>query len=256
MRSGTRLGLGVALLLCAPVLAQADEAKEIIQKAIKAHGGREVLKKNHGRPVHYVADAQLFAEGMELKGTMEITGLFRDKTLLFRHEVSVKVMDMDVQQSIGFDGKELWVAVNGQVVRTYNKKEDLDLLKVMIWAQEVSDLISLEAPDIQLSIIGEDKLGDTPVVGVRVSKKGHNDIALYFDQKSHLLRKIEYRSFDFVSRQEVDEQRIFERYSDFEGQKEPKRMTFYHDRKKFAELDVKEYHFLDRVESDLFSRPK
>ena len=239
----------------APVWAD-DDAKNVIEKAIKAHGGREILKKNRERPVYSVAQAQVFVEEMELSGTMEITGIARDKTYHFRHELSLKIMDMDVQQTVGFDGKELWIALNGQILASYDKKEDLDILKDFIWAEEAADLVALDGPDIKLSIIGEDKVGDHAVVGVRVSKKGHSDVAMYFDQKTFLLRKIENRSLDFVTRQEVEQQRILENYVDFEGQKVPKRMTIFQDGKKLVELEVKEYKYLERVENTLFSRPK
>ena len=45
----------------------------------------------------------------------------------------------------------------------------------------------------KLAALGESKVDDTPVVGVKVSRKGMPDLDLYFDKKTNLPAKAEMR---------------------------------------------------------------
>ncbi len=233
-----------------------NDAKDVIKKAIKAHGGEEVIKKNRERPGQFAGQARIDAEGLELTGTMVMTALNKGDTHRFRQDLNLKVMDQEVRQSVGFDGKELWVTLNGQVVMTYDKPEDLELIRDSTWAEVASDLVVLFGPGIQLTLVGEDKIGDHAVVGVRVKKKGYSDVFLYFDQKTYLLRKVQNRSLDFMTRKETEQVRIFDDYADLDGQKMPRKLTFFQDGKKILDLTVEEMKFLDHVDNDFFSQPK
>lgn len=251
----TLLVLGTAFLIL-PGVSKADEdAKEIVKKAIKAHGGEDVLKKNRNRAGQFSGEAHIEAEGLELSGTMEMTAVMKDGSYRFRQDLNLKVMDMDVRQSVGFNGKELWITVNDQLFMSYDAEEDIKLIRESSWAEEAADLIVLLEPGVELAIVGEDKVGDHPVVGVRVSKKGLKDVLLYFDQKTYLLRKIQNRALDFMSRKEVEQERVLDDYSELEGQKMPKKLTFLQDGKKLLDLEVKVMKFLDQIDESFFNRP-
>lgn len=248
--------LGLALLALTTAVRADDDAKDVIKKAIKAHGGEDVLKKNRVRPGQFSGEAHIEAEGLELTGTMQMTAVMKDNTYRFRQDLNLKVMDMELRQSVGFDGKELWITLNDQVFMTYDSEDDIKLIRESNWAEEASDLVVLFEPGVELAIVGEDKVGDHPVVGVRVSKKGFKDVLLYFDQKTYLLRKVQNQSLDFMSRKEVEQERILDDYTDLEGQKIPKKLTFFQDGKKLLDLQVKEMKLLDHIEEGFFSRPK
>jgi hypothetical protein len=60
-----------------------------------------------------------------------------------------------------------------------------------VWA---STLISLTHPDTKLSLAGTSKVGGDPVVGLKLTRRPYPEVTLFFDEKTHLLRKMSYRS--------------------------------------------------------------
>jgi len=90
----------------------------------------------------------------------------------------------------------------------------------------------------QLSALGEIKVEGKPAVGVRVASKGHKDVNLYFDKQNGLLVKIEHRTVDFQSGQEVNEERVLTEYKDVDGRKLPGRVEVRYGDKVYAVLDV------------------
>lgn len=62
-----------------------------------------------------------------------------------------------------------------------------------IW---VSTLTTLNDADSKLSGAGRAKVGDDPVLGLKVSRPSWQDVTLYFHEKTGLLRKMTYRSRD------------------------------------------------------------
>jgi hypothetical protein len=141
------------------------------------------------------------------------------------------------------------------VVTTLSKKEDLDLIEEAIHAEKVGSLMFLGDKSIELSIIGDDKVGDTPVVGVRVSKKNRRDVSLYFDKKTHLLKKVESRGLAYQSREEVAQERIVEEYKEFDGLMRPSKMTVNQDGKKAVEMEITGYETVDQFDDSTFKKP-
>ncbi len=230
-----------------------DEAKKVLDLAAKAHGGVEKLAKHKDRSVIQKGKMHISVMGLDIDGAMEASANMNQ----FRQDFRFSIMNQDFSQSVVFDGKELWVSINDNIVLTQNKKEDLDLIKEMIYAESAAGLAMVGDKSVELSIIGDDMLGDTPVVGVRVSKKDHKDVSLYFDKKTHLLRKTQFRALDFQSHTEVEEERIMDDYStDADGEVWPMKVTIIRDGKKFGEIEFKETRYVDKLDADLFSRPK
>src|SRR5260370_30988043 len=136
------------------------------------------------------------------------------------------------------------------------KEEELAPIKEAIFAEEAAGLALLGSKDIELSIIGESKVDDTPVVGVRVSKKGHKDVSLYFDKTTHLLRKVESRGMDFQTQMEVAQERIMSDYKERNGVKRPTKVIVNNDGKKVADLEILETKIVDKLDDDTFDKPK
>jgi hypothetical protein len=239
-------------LLAAGSTARADdEAKKVIEAAVKAHGGAEKLAKNKNKAVNIKGKLKVFANGMELDATMEAWAGEKK----FRQDIKLSIMGMDIEQTVAFDGKEVWIAANGKVVMTLDKKEDLELVEEALHAEKVGDLQLLDDKTIELSIIGDDKVGDTPVVGVRVSKKGRKDVSLYFDKKTHMLKKTESRGLDFQSRQEVTQERIVDEYQEVDGVMRPKKLTVNQDGKKTVEMEFTGFETMDKLDDSTVKKP-
>lgn len=242
----------VAVCLTVGVSVRADDsAVKTIDAAIKAHGGAEVLTKYRNKGILMKGRLKVH-DPMEIDATMEMTYIGNK----FKQEVQLSIMGMDINQVVVFDGKEAWVAINGKVAMTLDKKEDVDLITEAVWAEEAGGLIALKDKDVTLSTIGEDKVNDTPVIGIRVSKKGRKDVSLFFDKKTMLLKKMTYRSMDFTSRMEVEQDRVMDEYKEFEGQKIAMKSNVYKEGKRTAELDLTEVKFVDTVDEATFNKPK
>ncbi len=245
------LACGAWLLASGPQVRADDDAKKVLEAATKAHGGAETLAKFKDKSVIQKGKAKIYTMGLEIEATMET----RAGGKKFRQDIKFSLMGMDFEQQVAFDGKEMWIALNGTVMQTLSKKEDLDVLKESVYAEEVASLVLLNAKDFELSIIGDDKVGETPVVGVRVSKKDHKDVSLYFDKKTHLLKKIENRALDFASRVEVAEEKIMDGYKDVDGQMRPKKVTLNRDGKKFLEFELESAEFVEKLDDSIFKKP-
>ena len=242
------VGLAVAL----PARAD-DDAKKVIDKAVKAHGGLEALSKNKDKCVVMKGKMHIAMGGLDATIEAHITGGSDKK---FRQDIELSVNGMDFKQSVGFDGTEVWIALNGKLMRTFNKKEDLDAVRETLFSEAAAGLVLLGDKSIETAIIGESKVGETTVIGIRVSKKGRKDVSLYFEKESGLLKKIQNRGMDITSGNEVEQERILEEYKEVDGEKRPGRVVMNQDGKKFVELEITEVKLVDSIGDDIFTKPK
>src|SRR5207302_7326086 len=105
----------------------------------------------------------------------------------------------------------------------------------------VFKLYPLKSKEYELSAIGAAQVNGKPALGIRTSKKGARDISMYFDKETGLLAKIEHRTVDFMSGQEVTEERIITEYQKVDGVPQFKKVLVNRDGKKFLEGEVVEF---------------
>jgi hypothetical protein len=241
-----------AWLLASGHAARADDdAKKVVEAAVKAHGGADKLAKQ--KKMSSISKGKMKINIMDgIDATMEM----RAGGKKFRQDIKFSIMGMDFEQSVAYDGKEMWIALNGKIMQTLSTKEDLELIREAVHAEEVADLDLLDNKDIELSIIGDDKVGDTPVVGVRVSQKGYKDVSLYFDKKTHRLKRIDSRGLDFQSRMEVAQERIIDEYKEVDGVLQPAKITMNRDGKKFIEFEFASYELVDKLDDSTWKKPE
>lgn len=72
--------------------------------------------------------------------------------------------------------------------------ESMSDFRADTYAVWVSTLVTLNDPDSKLSAIGKSKVGEDPVIGLKVIRRSWPDVTLYFHEKTGLLRKMTYRS--------------------------------------------------------------
>jgi hypothetical protein len=241
---------GAVLLSFSTAHADDVDAQKIIDKAIDAHGGAELLAKNKDKAG--LAKGKMNINQMGgIEAQME--SFIGDKK--FKHILDFTIMGMNINQVVGYDGKEMWIALNGKVIMNVNGK-DLDPIKDAIYAEELAGLVMLKEKGLELSVIGESKLGEQDLVGIRVSKKDHKDVSLHFDKKSGLLTKIDYRNLDFLTREEVAEERILQDYKKVDGLMQPSRIVLNRDGKKFVDMEITEIKYVDKLDDSVFAKPE
>jgi hypothetical protein len=240
-------GLGLFLVASSSLRAQ-DDLRAVIDKAIKAQGGEERINKHKIRQTK--SKGTLHLEGRTIEFTEEITFHLPNK---FKSSSQFEFMGAH-KVMIGFDGSKAWLNEDG-VNKDMMVDKLTDLMKEQTYVSEVTLLTSLKDSAYELSGLGETKVVDKPAVGVRVAKKGHKDVDLYFDKDSGLLVKFLHRTMDLKTMQEVDVERIITEYQDKDGLKEPKKGVVNRDGKKFIEAEVVEVKYLDEIDDTQFSKP-
>jgi hypothetical protein len=241
--------LAVALVLgFVPGAFAQDEVKSIIEKAVKAHGGAERINK--------LKCVQTKSKGkLELLGGIEMTQEVSIKyTGKFREVADMEIAGQKVRVISVFDGSKASITANGQAVEVTDKimeefREGAHALKVARLTNLLTD------KSLQLSLVGESKVENRPVVGVKIAGKGHRDIDLYFDKASGLLVKVQTRKNDLQTMQEVDEERIIKEYRLVDGLQTAKTVLVNHDGKKYLEVEVIDVKYLDDIDDSEFQKP-
>jgi hypothetical protein len=222
------------------------EARAILEKAIKAHGGEAHLTKRK-------------AATLKTKGHIEVMGGFDFTQELryqlpdkFRDDVEFEIMGMQIRSSTIYNGGKASLQVN-------DNKVDLaklaDEVKEGLALLQAGRLVPLRDKAYSLSVVGDSDVNGKPAVGVRISKDGQRDVTLYFDKKTSLITKMERRAIDLMNEQEITEERIITEYRKVDGVPQPMKMIVNRDGKKFAEAEIVEMREHEKLDDSEFKLP-
>jgi len=234
----------------APVLKAADDdPKEIVAKAIKAHGGEEFLTKNKAAQLKSKGKINIPGAG-ELDFTQETAFMLPDK---FRDSIDLTVMNMTINVKTLVNGETVSLEVNGKEVDGADKVKKA--IKDTGHVMDVGRLVTLKDKAYELSLIGEDKVEGKKVIGIRVAKKGQKDVSLYFDKETGLIAKLEYRGAEPGTDNEVNEERIIKEYEkNKDGIPVAKKVVVKHDGKTFLEAEVLEVKHFEKLDDSEFKK--
>jgi hypothetical protein len=226
----------------------ADDAKDIVEKAIKAHGGKEAMTKYKAGKATTKGTLTLPGVGdVEIK--QEMVYMLPDK---FKETVEMEIGGNKIKVITVVNGDKASIDANGMDVKV------TDAIKKALqdgkYALRIGRLVPLvEDKGFKLDTLGEMKIEDKPAVGVRVSAKEQKDVNLYFYKDSNLLAKVEYRSVDPMTEQEITEERIV---TDYQKEKKdglaiPKNIIVNRDGKRFLKAEI-EMEYLEKVDDSEF----
>jgi hypothetical protein len=228
--------------------ATADDAKTIVEKAIKAHGGEEKLTKFKATKLK--AKGTMSLMGADIEFSVEATTQLPDQ---FREEVKLEVMGQSFSIVQVYDGKKGW-ASNPMGTMELDGAQ-LDELKEQAYGNYVESLVPLlKDKQFELKLIGEEKIDEKPAVGVKVTAKGHKEIKIFFDKETSLMVKTESKTLD-PAMQEVNSETIYSNYKDVNGLKQAMKILVKHEGKKFMEGEVTEIKVLEKVDASTFAKP-
>jgi hypothetical protein len=243
------LAASVALVLAPAAARAADEPKDILAKAIKAHGGEELLTKNKAGQLKTKGKITLPGVG-ETEFTQEVSYMIPDK---FREAMELTIMGNALNTLTLVNGDKLTIEVNGKAIDVPDQAKAS--LKDAGHIMQVARLVPLKDKKYELSLIGEDKVEGKKVVGVRVSLKDQKDVSVYFDKETGLMAKLEYRGAEPGTGKEVTEERIITEYKkNKDGVSVPKKIVIKHDGKQFLEAEVVEATYLEKLDDDVFKK--
>jgi len=240
---------GFALIL-APVAARADDdTKDILAKAIKAHGGEDVLTKHKAAQTKTKGKITLPGIG-ETDFTQEVSSMIPDK---LRDALTLTINGQDITVLTIVNGEKMTVEANGKAVDVPDQAKDA--LKELGNVMEIGRLVPLKDKKYELSLIGEDKVEGKKVVGVLVKTKDRKDVNVYFYKETGLLAKMEFRGSEPGTGKEVNEERIVTEYSKSkDGRPYPKKVVVKHDGKTFIEAEIIEVEYLEKLDDSVFKK--
>lgn len=238
----------LVLLLTHPAAGADEEARAIVERAIKAAGGADQLSRLrqvrarvkgsselHGRSVTFTATIVLHLPG-RYKNDARIVDAGRTLTLI-----------------TVVNGDRAWTALDGTTQPLDGTA--LEERKEEAYASEIELLTPLlDGKRFTLTALGEGRRDDRRLLGIRVAARGHKDLELYVDQSSHLLVRVA-RAVRGPDGKEVRQESVYNDFRDVGGLQHPHKMRIDHDGKKHAEMEIVELRLLERIDAGEFAKP-
>jgi hypothetical protein len=220
------------------------DANAVLNKAIKAAGGRENLSKFRA-------------------ATWKREGTFSDD-MGHTHRYSedwamqvprqMKVHNNDVSDGRVLDGDKGWTVTMGAVEEM--DKEKLAQAQAEMYTMWVLTLLPLETESgFKLEALGESQVDNRPAVGVKVTHKDYTAIDLYFDKESGLLVKTIYKTAGSMGKPLTLES-MFSDYKDFQGIKQPTKIVQNLDGKPFLLGAIIDYKPQENLDPKTFAKPE
>jgi hypothetical protein len=242
MRKAGSAALAVCVALLAGAFGQAAEPKATIDAAIKAAGGAEKLAKFNTETWKEKGTYYGMGAGQPYTGTYAV--VWPDK---FRMEIEGAFI-------IVLNGDKGWMKEGDNTSEM--TKEQLEEQKENHYAGWVASLLPLKDKAFTLAAADEIKVDNRPAVGVKVSRKDHRDVNLYFDKETGLLVKSATRAKDLEAGGKEFTQEVFlSDYKEIEGAKVPMKVAVKRDGKQFVEAENLEVKPSPKLDDKTFAKP-
>jgi hypothetical protein len=253
MRRPWRLRLlSVAFLLAATGMigAGAGEdkaARALVEKAIQAHGGEAALTKLPAVEAKLKGKISLLGEATAFTGDFAADGPERQKVVIEGTLNGEKFRMIHV-----VNGAQAWLKTGDEATELTG--DDFDEALKQAQSTWVATLIPLKDRAFKLTSLGEFRIQQRPVLGVRVAHKGQRDVQLFFDQQTGLLVKTKVRVKD-ESGEEITEESYLDDYRDVQGTKQATKLLIKHDGEMFMEAEVSDYQLSEKLDKKVFGKP-
>jgi len=185
----------------APGAVKLPTSSEILEKYVKAIGGREAFQKHKSRTIK----GTLELSPVGLKGTIESIASVDDKALTKVNLAGIgDILD-------GYDGKTAWTVNPIQGNRVKSGQELLQTKRNGSFYRE----INIDKLYPKLEVKGIEKIGDRSAYIVLASTEGLPDDTLYFDTETGLMLRSDTTAISPEGQQPVKS--FYEDYRETEG---------------------------------------
>ncbi len=239
----------VALLAgSAGIAAAQDEARALIERAVKAHGGAEAL-------------GRIRADKVKFKGTILVgghTASFVDETTMqlpskYKHVIEMN-NDGDKHTIVSIiNGDKLSITLDGRA-QQIDAASLAEIRNGLELERAKRMLPLLEDKGYQLAVLEEIKVNERPAVGVRITGRGRKEMRLYFDKEYGLLVRAENRIDDGKGK-EIRQHFFFGDFKEIGGYKRPTKVRAYRDGRQIMEAELLDAKPLDKVDETEFAKP-
>jgi hypothetical protein len=265
--------LTVGCVFAAVAPARADDAKAaraVIDKAIKAHGGSDALKKFQGSVSTFKGTFRGMGMELPMTGEISMSGPSQAKVAI---EIDAGGQKFSIVNVV--NGKKGWTKLGDAVMELdqdamaeaigWTKlgdavmELDQDAMAEAIekqhagWVASLSPLV--EGKGYTLATTGEQMVGETKVIGIKVTTHGRRDVDLYFNKETGLLVKYEVRVKDEGSGQEVLEETVQSDYKEIQGTKQAMKLTTKRDGKAYLDIELSDVQLSEKLDDGVFVKP-
>ncbi len=240
----------VGLLLAIDGGLQADDgadARVVIDKAIRAMGGEERLAKFKANVSKGKGRFYNQGRAIEFTGQWFVQPPGQLKAMYVMEMGGKKMTRIEV-----IDGDKGWIFMGDKLQEL--PATQLAEIHEGMFADSERTLLALKNPAFQFTALGEAKIGNRQVVGIKVTCKGHKDVSLYFDKELGFVLKMQTRSKD-VNGREIEEETYYNDYRDCGPIKSYTKLTTKRDGKDFLDWEATEYQAVEKLEKSVFDKP-
>jgi hypothetical protein len=225
-----------------------EEALALLEAAIKAHGGADKLAK--ASRIIRKGTGVVTAFGKDMPFTDDLQAVLPNQ-LYFRVEAGNA--PNTARLAFVINGDKGWQD-NGGV---FSELPD-DRVKEMLEEAHVLEAMSLvplmKDPGNQFTLLAEEKVNDSPAVGILIKNKAHTDLKVYFDKKSHLLIKIARHAKE--AGVDVDKEYLYSEHKEVDGIQMPFKIVEKINGRKYTELNASSLKFPEKIDGAVFKQPK
>jgi hypothetical protein len=239
--------LTALILVVSSATARADDqdAKSILDRAIKALGGEEKL--GSAKSISWKTKGTVTIEGEEREMNSQVTVQGLDH---FRREFG----NDQFNGIVVLAGTKGWRRFGDNQMELDNDALANEKRNVYLQVSAIT-LVSLKGNGFKYETAGEEKVGDKPALVLKVTGPDGKDFTLYFDKESGVPVKQVARVVGFQG-QEYTAETTFADYKDFGGIKKATKIEVKRDGEKFQVQEVTEFKVLDKVDPESFAEPK
>jgi hypothetical protein len=245
------LATGVVLGLGPSALANDQDAKAVIDKAVKALGGAGKLGAVKAVRWKTKGKIKINRNNEESDFFTKVTSDGIDKV---RQEFEGEFRGNPVKSVTVIDGDNGWRKSDGETNPL--ERDQLANSKRDAYLQLVPDLpLLLKGDGFKVEVSQEEKVGGKPAAVLKVTGPDGKDFQLFFDKESGLPVKL---NATLMGRggNEFARETTFANYKDFNGIKRATKIETKRNGKKVMESEVIDFQVLDKVDPKTFAEPK
>jgi hypothetical protein len=230
------------LALAGPAHAGDKAAREILDRAIKAHGGEKAMTR--AAQLRRRDTGSLVTFNGTIKFSSEVVRSLPDRLRLSVDTGKIKVISV-------LNGNKGWSTDGGPAVELLPAR--VQELREEAYVQWAATLVPLTKTGFTLTTLPKTRVGGDSALGIKVVRKGYPELRLYFLERSGLLARIEREAREAGLK--VDKEYLYSGYKVFDGVKLPTSHTELINGKKFTEFTSSDVSFPARIDEKTFAKP-
>ncbi len=236
--------LTVVAGLALPAAAQ-DASKAVIEKAIKAHGGAELLAKFTAERITVKGTVVIMDMDVEATGT--VVTQYPDKQ---KSNITLTVAGQELKLVQTNNGESMSVSINGMPLPVTDEQKSDG--RQDMYADSLTRLVPLLKGDAYTLKAGPDAaVNGDPAVSVVVEHAKYKPVTLYFDKASGKLVRSAYQSTDDGA--EVAKETTYSDYKAVQGVQVAHKQSSTKAGKKEAEVTLEKVELLEKVDASEFA---